>query len=149
MFFELSFKSGKPTYLQIVEQVKLALATGALRSGEQLPSIRALAEQLRINRNTVSKAYGELEHEGIVALEQGRGVFCLDGGSPLADAERLRIMEQAVDGVIVQAYHLRVASEELTEILKGRLKAFEERAGRGEPSARHNLTTRGERGTDA
>ena len=75
MYFELNFKSGKPAYLQIIEQVKYALATGALRSGDQLPPIRVLAERLRINRNTVAKAYGELQHEGVVEMEQGRGVF--------------------------------------------------------------------------
>ena len=132
MYIELNFKSGKSTYLQIIEQVKYALATGALRPGDQLPSIRALAEQLRINRNTVAKAYGELEHEGVVKTEQGRGVFCCDGASQLNNAARSQILAQALDGVVVQAYHLQVPGPELINLLKERLKAFETRKPRNE-----------------
>lgn len=127
MFFELNFKSGKAAYLQIIEQVKYALATGSLRAGDQLPSIRALAEQLRINRNTVAKAYGELEHQGVVATEQGRGVFCVDGGSQLDGRARRKILSQALDGVIVQAYHLQVNDGELLNLMKERLREFEGR----------------------
>ncbi|MCA9447989.1 MAG: GntR family transcriptional regulator, partial [Candidatus Omnitrophica bacterium] len=75
MFVELNFKSGKPAYLQIVDQIKGAAASGRLAPGEALPSIRALAEELRINRNTVAKAFGELEHQGIVRTLHGKGVF--------------------------------------------------------------------------
>ena len=64
MLIQLNFKSGKPVYLQVVDQVKAAAASGALRAGEPLPSIRPLAEQLRVNRNTVAKAYAELEGPG-------------------------------------------------------------------------------------
>jgi GntR family transcriptional regulator len=127
MFFELNFKSGKSTYLQIIEQVKYALATGALRPGDQLPSIRLLAEQLRINRNTVAKAYGELEHESVVKTEQGRGVFCCDTGSQLDGKARKKILSQSLDGVIVQAYHLRIGEGELLNLMKERLKDFEGR----------------------
>ena len=65
MRFQLNFKSGKPVYLQLVDQVKAAAASGALRAGEPLPSIRPLAEELRVNRNTVAKAYAELESQGV------------------------------------------------------------------------------------
>ena len=127
MYFELNFKSGKPSYLQIVEQVKYTLAVGALRPGDQLPSIRALAEQLRINRNTVAKAYGELEHEGVVQTEQGRGVFCSAKGSELDGKARRRILAQALDGVVVQAFHLRIGGDELSDLLRQRLRAFQGR----------------------
>ncbi|MCX7048954.1 MAG: GntR family transcriptional regulator [Candidatus Sumerlaeota bacterium] len=127
MYFELNFKSGKSIQLQIIEQVKYALAAGALRPGDQLPSIRALAEQLRVNRNTVAKAYSELEHEDVVKTEQGRGVFCCDPDSRLNGKERRRILAQSLDGVIVQAYHLQFQDKELSELLKERLKEFESR----------------------
>jgi len=64
--------SGVPIYLQLIERVKHAIATGALRTGEQLPGIRPLAEELVINPNTVAKAYRELEHEGVIELRQGK-----------------------------------------------------------------------------
>ena len=66
MTFALNFKSGKPVYLQIVDQVKTAAAAGTVRAGEALPSIRPVAEQLRVNRNTIAKAYSELEKQGII-----------------------------------------------------------------------------------
>ena len=74
---------GVPIYLQLVQQVKHAVETGALRAGDQLPSIRPLAEELVINANTVAKAYRELEREGVVELKQGAGAF-------VADTARLR-----------------------------------------------------------
>ena len=67
--------SGVPIYLQLMEQVKHSIETGALRPGEQLPGIRPLAEELVINPNTVAKAYRELEHAGIIELRQGAGAF--------------------------------------------------------------------------
>ena len=69
---------GVPIYLQIVEQVKHAIEIGALQPGDQLPSIRPLAEELVINANTVAKAYRELESEGVVELKQGAGAFVAD-----------------------------------------------------------------------
>ena len=66
MRFELNFKSAKPVYVQLVDQVKAAVASGAVRHGDALPSIRPLAEELRVNRNTIAKAYTELEHQGVI-----------------------------------------------------------------------------------
>ena len=67
--------SGVPIYLQLMEQVKHSIETGALRPGEQLPGIRPLAEELVINPNTVAKVYRELEHEGVIELRHGAGAF--------------------------------------------------------------------------
>ena len=67
--------SGVPIYLQLMEQVKHAIESGALRPGDQLPGIRPLAEELVINANTVAKAYRELEHEGVIELRHGAGAF--------------------------------------------------------------------------
>ena len=82
MLFQLNFKSGKPVYLQVVDQVKAAAASGVLRAGEPLPSIRPLAEQLRINRNTVAKAYTELENQGVIETLAGKGCFVTENNSP-------------------------------------------------------------------
>jgi GntR family transcriptional regulator len=75
MLFRPNPSLGVPIYLQLMEQVKHAVETGALRAGEQLPGIRPLAEELVINPNTVAKAYRELEHEGVIELRQGAGAF--------------------------------------------------------------------------
>ena len=75
MLFRPNPSSGVPIYLQLMEQVKHAIETGALRPGEQLPGMRPLAEELVINPNTVAKAYRELEHEGVIELRHGAGAF--------------------------------------------------------------------------
>ena len=75
MFFKPNAASGVPIYLQLMDQVKHAIETGALRPGEQLPGLRKVAEQLVMNPNTVAKAYRELEHEGVIDLRQGTGAF--------------------------------------------------------------------------
>src|SRR6186713_947119 len=81
--------SGVPIYLQLVEQVKHAVETGALRPGEQLPSIRPLAEELVVNPNTVAKAYRELEHQGVIELRHGAGAFVASSTRAIpADAMR-------------------------------------------------------------
>jgi GntR family transcriptional regulator len=127
MLIELNFKSGKPAYVQIVEQVKYAAAAGTLRPGDQLPSIRDLAERLRVNRNTIAKAYGELEHEGVVELLHGKGVFLTSGASPLNQRTRNAILVEAVDAAVVQAHHFKIGRQELLELLRQRLDAFEKR----------------------
>ena len=75
MLFRPNASSGVPIYLQLMEQVKHAVETGALRQGDQLPTIRKLAEDLVVNPNTVVRAYRDLEHEGVVELKQGSGAF--------------------------------------------------------------------------
>jgi GntR family transcriptional regulator len=81
--FQINFKSGKPVYLQIVDQVKTAAASGAAQPGEPLPSIRPLAEELRVNRNTIAKAYAELEHQGVIETAPGKGSVIGANNSPL------------------------------------------------------------------
>ena len=82
MIFQIDFKSGKPVYLQLVDQIRYAAASGGLRTGEPLPSIRPLAEELRVNRNTVAKAYTELESQGVIETIPGKGCFLKESNSP-------------------------------------------------------------------
>lgn len=127
MLIELNFKSGKPAYLQIVDQIKYAAASGALRDGDPLPSIRALAEKARINRNTVAKAYTELEREGVIETVQGKGAFMSGNHSPFKKSIRKEILTEAIDAAIVQAHHFQVSDSDLMEIIQERLQAFEKR----------------------
>ncbi len=90
MRFQLNFKSGKPVYLQLVDQVKAAAASGAVQAGDPLPSIRPLAEELRVNRNTVAKAYAELESQRVIETIAGKGCFVRAGSSPFRKDVRLR-----------------------------------------------------------
>jgi len=126
MLIQLNFKSGKPVYLQVVDQVKAAAASGALRVGEPLPSIRPLAEQLRVNRNTVAKAYAELEGQGVIETVAGRGCFLKENHSPFRKDVRLKMVAEEIDAAIVQAHHLRVEDKEFLDLVKERLEVFEQ-----------------------
>lgn len=125
MYIALDFHSGVPVYLQIVEQVKSAAASGALRPGEPLPTIRPLAEQLRVNRNTIAKAYTELESQGVIETVTGKGCFLSQKRSPLrADAKR-ELLARDIDAAIVQAHHLQVSREQFLSLTRQRLDEFE------------------------
>jgi len=125
MIFQIDFKSGTPVYLQLVEQIRHAAASGGLRTGEPLPSIRPLAEELRVNRNTVAKAYAELENQGIIETIPGKGCFLKAVGSPLTKTARNDLLIQEIDRAVVAAHHLQISDAELLTLVKKRLEAFE------------------------
>lgn len=100
--------SGTPLYLQLIELLKHSIATGAVKAGEQLPSVRKMAEDLLINPNTVVRAYRDLENEGIVELRHGSGVFVCESVEARAD-----VMRRA--GPIVRSALDRLASLDLAE----------------------------------
>ena len=113
--------SGVPIYLQLMEQVKHAIATGALKPGEQLPSIRPLAEELVVNQNTVAKAYRELEHEGVIELRQGAGAFVSDKAPTKKDADKLRLAQAAVASAIEKLRARGVTDEEIRRLFEAEL----------------------------
>ena len=139
MLIQLNFKSGKPVYLQVVDQVKAAAASGALRAGEALPSIRPLAEQLRLNRNTVAKAYAELEGQGVIETIAGRGCFLKENHSPFRKEVRLKMLAAEIDAAIVQAHHLQVVDRDFLNLVKERLEAFEQKNKAHEAKAKEYL----------
>src|SRR5213594_2449170 len=111
MIFRPNPSLGVPIYLQLMEQVKHAVETGALRTGEQLPGIRPLAEQLVINPNTVAKAYRELEHEGVIELRHGAGAFVAEGARTKNLTDKVRA-GQAVVRQMVERLRARGLSDE-------------------------------------
>ena len=125
MLLQLNFKSGIPVYLQVVDQIKLAAASGALQAGEPLPSIRPLAEQLRVNRNTIAKAYAELESQGVIETVAGKGCFLKQNSSPYRKEVRRGLLAEAVDAAVVQAHHLQVAKREFLGLAEERFDVFE------------------------
>jgi GntR family transcriptional regulator len=125
--FQLNFKSGKPVYLQLVDQVKAAAASGAVQPGDPLPSIRPLAEELRVNRNTVAKAYAELEHERVIETIPGKGCFVRASASPFRKDVRLKLVAGAIDDAVVQAHHLQIAKSEFLQLAEERFDAFQEK----------------------
>ena len=132
MRFQLNFKAGKPVYLQLVDQVRAAAASGAVQTGEPLPSVRALAEELRVNRNTVAKAYAELESQRVIETIAGKGCFVRATSSPFKKDVRLKLVAQAVDDAVVQAHHLQITKAEFIGLAGDRFDAFAHKRTRAE-----------------
>jgi GntR family transcriptional regulator len=118
----ISTHDGVPVYLQIVNQVKYLVAAGRLEAGQELPSVRALAEQLVVNPNTVARAYLELERAGVVMKRHGAGTYVSEEGSPLARKERMKLLTQRADALLAEAQHMDVALDEVLALIKDRHK---------------------------
>jgi GntR family transcriptional regulator len=120
-FFRLNASSGVPLYVQLMEQVKHAVETGALRPGDQLPTIRALAQELVMNSNTVVRAYRELEHEGIVELRHGLGAFI--SSSVSARGKVMRQAQNIVESAIERLRSLGVTEQEIRRLFESELSS--------------------------
>ena len=123
---------GVPIYLQLMEQVKHAIETGALRPGEQLPGIRPLAEELVINPNTVAKAYRELEHEGVIELRHGAGAFVAGQtvkGKKAADT--LRAAQPIVAAAVEKLRNRGLTDEEIRRLFEAELAGLTKAGGKG------------------
>src|SRR5262250_1371906 len=130
MLFRPNPSSGVPIYLQLMEQVKHAVETGALRPGEQLPAIRSLAEELVMNPNTVAKAYRELEHEGVIELRHGAGAFVSaqpKGRKP--GAERVRSAQPIVAAAIEKLRDRGLSDEEIRRLFEAELLGLTKAGG--------------------
>jgi GntR family transcriptional regulator len=115
MQIHIQAQGGVPIYLQVMQQIKYLVASGRLQPGDELPSIRTLAEQLIVNPNTIARAYRELETAGVVEKRRTAGTFVAEAGSPLARKERLKLLKQRVDQLLVEAFQMGF---ELDEVLK-------------------------------
>jgi len=120
MQLRISIQDGTPIYQQIVGQVKYLVAAGRLKAGDDVPPIRVLAEQLRINPNTVARAYLELEREGIFAMRQGFGTKVAAVKTVLPRREKLRLLTEPADVLLTQAHHLDVSLDDVVAILRER-----------------------------
>ena len=125
MIFQIDFKTGKPVYLQLVDQIRYAAASGGLRHGEALPPIRPLAEELRVNRNTIAKAYTERESQGVIETIPGKGCFLKENNSPFTKQVRQKLLVKEVDEAVVTAHHLQVDRDVFLALVKERLEFFE------------------------
>jgi DNA-binding transcriptional regulator YhcF (GntR family) len=124
MQIHISAADGIPIYLQIVNQVKYLVASGRLAAGEELPPIRTLAEKLVINPNTVARAYRELESAGIVEKRRTAGTYVSDQGSPLARRERLKILTDRIDALLVEARQMDISFDEVSKLIERRNAAI-------------------------
>lgn len=138
MRVEIDFRSHVPIYLQIVERVKGLVATGTLRRGDQLPTVRQLAADLRVHFNTVARAYRILDRAGVISTQQGRGTYVLESLPP-EQAERLRTLtlRGLVRSFLMEAARLGFSPSEVEESLAAALAGWRER---GAPAADRDET---------
>ena len=121
MFIRPNPSSGVPIYLQLMEQLKHAVETGALRAGDQLPGIRPLAEELVMNPNTVAKAYRELEHEGVIELRHGSGAFVSPNRRAGRVGDKLRAAQPLVAGTVERLRARGLNDEEIRRLFEAEL----------------------------
>ncbi len=111
-----------PIFRQIVDQVRLAVSTGQLLKGAQLPSVRALAEQLLINPNTVAKAYSELISDGVIESQPGKGAFIAEPREIYTKSEKLRRIEPHVEALVTEGISIGLSTNQIIEAVQARLK---------------------------
>jgi GntR family transcriptional regulator len=133
MPLEISIVTGSdvPIYRQIVDQICRAVATGQLVAGEQVPSVRSLAEDLVINPNTVKRTYADLIRDGVLEAQQGKGVFVAARRPVYTKAERLRRINTTVEAFVNEGVNLGFTAEELHEVLDRKFRQFAGSTGTG------------------
>ena len=127
LHFQIDPHSGIPVYRQMMDQVKYYVASGTLRPGDQLPSIRELAQGLTVNPTTVVKAYTELEHEEVIEMRHGKGAFITEGAARLSDREREKALRRLARQLAVEARQMGAAPEVVLRVLN---EEFNEISGR-------------------
>jgi len=123
MILRIDTASSIPVYAQIVDQVKRAIASGSLKSGDPLPSLRETAIKLRVNPLTVNKAYKQLETEGFIETRHGVGSFVTADQAAVTDSFRRETLERAIDNVLVDAAHFGVAFDDLKKLVDRRIES--------------------------
>ncbi|MCS7010245.1 MAG: GntR family transcriptional regulator [Anaerolineales bacterium] len=118
---QLDFRSGLPIYTQIVNQISSLVANGVLKPDDQLPTVRAMAQELRINFNTVARAYRLLSESGIISTQQGRGTYILEIPPPEVSASlKTRALETLTDRYLTDATRLGFSLDEIRLFLEKR-----------------------------
>jgi GntR family transcriptional regulator len=129
LMLHIDFRSGLPIYTQIVNQVQAQVAGGILEPGDQLPTVRALAEELRVNFNTVARAYRILDEARIISTQQGRGTYITETPPPeVTEKLRRESLKALTERYIAEAMRLEFSKEEISEIIKDQIKASEANA---------------------
>jgi GntR family transcriptional regulator len=120
VLISINQSDGTPMYFQLVRQVKHLIATGRMGPGDELPSVRALAQQLLVNPNTVVRAYRELESAGLIFTKRGSGCYVAERPVPYSDAECRRILSERIDALVAESRNLGFKLERVIELLRER-----------------------------
>jgi GntR family transcriptional regulator len=122
MLFHVNTSSGVPIYVQIETQVKNAIAAGALKRNQALPSVRRLASDLGINPNTVARAYQELEQDGVIASVPGGGTYVAESVPRFLKSEKLRRLQPYAKQIAVEGVQLGLTDQEIVKVLQEELE---------------------------
>lgn len=127
LLLQIDFRSGLPIYTQIVHQMEAQIASGLLKPGVQLPTVRALAEELRVNFNTVARAYRILDEARIISTQQGRGTYITEIPPPnVSEKLRKETLEALTQRYISEATRLDFSKGEIRQMVSDQLKAWQE-----------------------
>ena len=127
MNLEIDFRSGIPIYLQVVERIKERIAGGSLPLGSQLPTVRSLALELRVNFNTIARAYRILDEVGIISTQQGRGTYVMEISPPeVSEKIRQKALLALTQRYLADANRLGASPEELSEIMKDKVTIWQQ-----------------------
>ena len=126
LLLQIDFRSGLPIYAQIVNQVQTQVIAGVLKPGDQLPTVRALAEELRVNFNTVARAYRLLDEARIISTQQGRGTYITEIPPPkVTEQLRKESLEALIHRFISEAMRLDFSKAEINQMVKNQLKTWD------------------------
>jgi GntR family transcriptional regulator len=130
LHFVLDFRSGVPIYVQIVEQVQQLVASGKLNPGDQLPTVRQLASELRVNFNTIARAYRMLDEAGLISTQQGRGTYILDQPEEgLGDLLKAETLEDQTTHFINEVIRQGFTAIEIREMVERKLREYSPKSG--------------------
>jgi len=124
LHFQIDPASGIPAYRQMMDQVKYYVAAGSLQPGDQLPSIRELAQALTVNPTTVVKAYTELEHEQVIEMRRGRGAFVATAARGMNAAERERAMRRLARQLAIEARQMGATVAQVMQVVEEELETI-------------------------
>lgn len=136
MFTELDFRSHVPIYVQLVDRIKNLVASGTLGPGDQLPTVRQMAAELRVNFNTIARAYRILDEEGVISTQQGRGTYVLE---PMPPERASRLRRAALEGMtksfLEHAHQVGFKPDEVSTVLDELIDTWRDE---GEPPRSEN-----------
>ncbi len=139
LILQIDFRSGLPIYTQIVNQIQTQVVTGVLKPGDQLPTVRALAEDLRVNFNTVARAYRLLDEARIISTQQGRGTYITEIPPPkVTEKLRKESLEALTHRFISEAMRLDFSKVEINQIVDDQLKAWKDEVETGQNESEEN-----------
>lgn len=125
MHIKIDFRSGQPIYVQITDQIRQLVASGDLKEGDQLPTVRQLATELRVNFNTVARAYRTLDEAGLISTQQGRGTYIWETPGEIALQKlRQRSVQSLTRRYLVEAARLGISPDEVAESIEHNLQIW-------------------------